>query len=108
MVRHSARANKYSNKPVIVDGHRFPSRREANRYAELKLMEKAGIIEGLCLQVPFPIEVNGQVVTRYKADFTYTQNGKLVVEDCKGFKTDIYRLKAKMVKAQYGLEILET
>lgn len=107
-MRFQPRISKYNNKPVVVDGHHFPSRREANRYAELKLMERAGLIAELKLQVPFPITINTQVVTRYVADFTYKQDGKIVVEDCKGFKTDTFKLKAKMVKAQYGVVILET
>lgn len=102
------RAHKYNARATIVDGYRFPSRREANRYAELKLMERAGLISNLSLQVPFPITINGQVVTRFVADFTYKQDGKDVCEDCKGFRTDIYKLKKKLVQAAFGITILET
>lgn len=107
-MRFQPRISKYNNKPVVVDGHHFPSRREANRYAELKLMERAGLIAELKLQVPFPIEVNGKIVTRYVADFTYKQEGKFICEDCKGFRTDVYKLKKKCVQAAFGIVILET
>lgn len=99
--------SKYNNKPVVVDGHRFPSRREASKYTELKLLERAGAISDLRLQVSYPIKINGIIVTRYIADFVYRDQGQEKVCDAKGFKTDIYRLKRKMMKAQYGVDILE-
>lgn len=99
--------NKYNAKPTIVDGYRFPSRREANRYAELKLMERAGLIQELELQVTYPLEVNGQKVSSYRADFRYKEHGKTVVADAKGFATDVFRIKKKWMAAQYGIEIVE-
>jgi len=69
----------------------------------------AGEIINLELQPKFPIEVNGIKICTYIADFRYKErDGTEVVEDCKGFKTDVYRLKKKLVKAIYGIEILET
>jgi hypothetical protein len=100
--------NKYRNKPIVVDGIRFPSRKEATRYAELKLMERAGLVSNLRLQVTYPLEINGVKVCSYRADFVYRENGKEIVEDSKGFKTDIFRLKSKMMRAAYGIEIRET
>lgn len=105
--RSQAKPHKYGARPCVVDGIRFDSRREANRYAELKLMEKAGLISDLKTQVPFPIHVNGVHVTTYKADFVYQEQGRQVVEDAKGMRERVYKLKKKMVRAQYGVEISE-
>lgn len=102
------RTHKYNAKPTIIDGHRFASGKEGNRYRELKLMERAGLISELQLQVNYPLEVNGQKVSTYRADFVYVENGKTICEDVKGMVLDVYRLKRKMLKAQYGIEILET
>jgi hypothetical protein len=100
--------SKYKNKATVVDGLRFPSRREANRYAELRLLERAGKIEDLRTQVRYPLEVNGLLVSHYVADFTYLEKGKLVVEDAKGHITPVYVIKKKHMAAQYGIEIKET
>lgn len=102
------RTSKYNARPTVIDGHKFPSAKEANRYRELKLMERAGLISELQLQVSYPLEVNGQKVSTYRADFVYIENGKTICEDVKGMVLDVYRLKRKMLKAQYGIEILET
>lgn len=107
-MRFQPRISKYNNKPVVVDGHHFPSRREANRYAELKLMERAGLVSELRMQVKYPLVVNGVTVSHYRADFVYVQDGKTICEDVKGIILDVYRLKKKMMRAQYGIEILET
>lgn len=99
---------KYRAVPVIFGGIRFASKREARRYAVLKLLEAARQITDLECQPRYPLEVNGTLVCTYVADFSYRKNGRLVVEDCKGFKTPVYRLKAKLFKATHGIEILET
>lgn len=102
------RRPKYGNRKTARDGHTFDSKREADRYAVLKLMERAGEISGLELQPSFPIVVNGVRVCVYRADFRYLERGRIVVEDAKGFRTPAYRLKRKLVQAQYGIEIRET
>jgi hypothetical protein len=104
------RQHKYNAKRTVVDGHSFPSRREANRYAELKLMERGGVVTGLEIQVRYPLEVNGMLIAHYVADFKYflVKERLWIVEDVKGFLTDTYRLKKKLVKALYGIDILET
>lgn len=99
---------KYSNKPTEVDGHTFPSKREANRYKELKLLERAGEISDLNLQVRYPLCVNAHLVCTYVADFTYVEGGRVVVEDCKGCRTDVYKLKRKLMLAVYDIAIRET
>jgi len=101
---------KYRAIRTMVDGIYFDSKREANRYSELKIMEKAGIINSLKLQPEFKCVVNGKKVCTYKADFEYLmvddigpqgQIGYYIVEDVKGFKTPVYRLKKKLVEACY-------
>lgn len=100
--------HKYSAQATEVDGIRFASKREARRYQELKLLEYAGGIGGLELQPRFPLVVNGVKVGVYVADFQYEENGEIVTEDCKGVRTQVYRLKAKLVRALYGIQIRES
>ena len=108
--------NKYRNIPTTVDGQKFDSRREAARYSELKLLERAGVIKDLRLQVPFEFRHNDVLICRYYADFTYlelTRNGGpkwlSVVEDSKGgVHTKEYILKKKLMRAFYAIELRET
>jgi len=96
------RKSKYAAIPTVVDGIRFASKREARRYGELRLLERAGEIASLELQPTFPCVVSGAKVCTYIADFAYTSEaGKRVVEDVKGVKTPVYRLKKKLVEAIY-------
>ena len=102
------RKGKYGNRKSERDGIKFDSGKEAKRYRDLKLLAAAGEIRDLQLQVPFELTVNGQKICKYVADFTYRDaKGERVVEDAKGFKTPIYRLKKKLVKACHGVEIKE-
>ena len=118
------RPHKYRAKPTTVDGIRFASMKEAKRYGELKLLEKAGEIWDLELQPKFPLSVpsttgtmmgaakalagtfNGRI-GEYRGDFAYHDRSGRVVEDVKGFKTPLYKWKRKHVMAQYGIEIRE-
>lgn len=103
--------NKYGATAVTVDGVRFDSKREAARGAELRLLERAGLISDLERQVRFPMVVNGQLVCTYIADFRYRDRGRVVVEDVKSAITrrePTYRIKVKLLKALHGIEILET
>lgn len=88
----------------------FSSKKEAERYQALMLMEKAGLIIRLRTQVPYSILVNDVLVCTYIADFVYVDGdtGGTIVEDAKGFRTRIYRLKAKLMEAVHGIKILET
>lgn len=99
--------NKYRNKKTVVDGITFDSRREASRYGVLKIMQAAGLITNLRLQVPYVIAVNGQKICRYVADFVYLENSREVVEDVKGVRTREYILKRKLMFAVFGIEIKE-
>ena len=94
--------SKYGSVKTEVDGIVFASKREAFRYQELRICERAGIISNLELQVKYPLVVNGQKVCTYIADFTYKdQQGRTIVEDSKGMKTPVYRIKAKLFAACY-------
>lgn len=115
-MRYPRRA-KYGNRQVELDGLRFDSKREAQRYVELKLLERAGEISDLQLQVPFEIipgvadEQTGRILqkpTTYIADFTYRDHGQFVVEDAKGYRTEVYRLKRKLMLWRHGIRIKET
>jgi hypothetical protein len=95
--------NKYHAKKTVVDGIEFDSAKEAKRYAELSALEEAGKIQHLRLQVPFELvpsfECDGVKyrAMKYVADFVYVRDGKVVVEDCKGFKTQEYKMKKKLM-----------
>lgn len=108
------RIGKYNAVKTKVEGITFDSKREAARYQELRLLERAGEIENLSLQAPFSLSAwseDGPVhICRYIADFVYNDLGsdEHVVEDSKGFRTPLYRLKKKWMAAQYGIVIRET
>lgn len=101
--------NKYHAKPTTIDGIRFASKKEANRYMELKLMERAKAIQDLKTQVKYPIIPKSKYgpEIRYIADFTYYENGRLVVEDTKGFRTDVYKLKKRLMAEVHNIIIRE-
>lgn len=103
--------NKYRAKPKVVDGIRFASTHEANRYMELKMLLRAGKIKELELQKRLPLAVNSELICHYVCDFVYKPvpwRGEVIWEDAKGVITDVYKLKKKLVKAIYGIDILET
>jgi hypothetical protein len=103
------KAPKYKNVKTTVDGIVFDSAKEARRYGELKLLQRGRQISGLQVQPSFPIVINGVKVCTYKADFGYVdQIGSPVIEDCKGFKTPVYRLKKKLMLAVHGISVVET
>lgn len=100
--------NKYRARKTTVDGITFDSKGEARRYAELKLMERAGVIANLELQPAYVLQEafrcpwNGaQRAIKYVADFRYAEGGKTIVEDFKGKETEVYRIKRKMFLKRY-------
>lgn len=117
--------SKYGANKATVDGITFDSMKEARRYSQLKLLERAGEISDLQLQVKFEliptqfeeVEVNGKIrhgkcVERsicYYADFVYTDNstGETVVEDAKGMRTPEYVMKRKLMLYIHGIQIKE-
>lgn len=124
------RRRKYGNTKITVDGIQFDSKREAARYQELKLLERAGVISLLQRQTKFQLipdqhAPSNAVYTKgprkgqrkpgkllehecsYIADFCYIQNGETVVEDAKGYRTEVYRIKKKLMLERYGIQIRE-
>lgn len=117
-----AAQHKYRAKPQTVDGHRFPSQAEARRYCELKALLSAGCIRCLRLQpryalLPWRWPEQPRPLAHYVADFEYerrvligtgeTWTWTRVVEDVKGMRTPMYRLKRKWFEAQYGVLVTE-
>lgn len=106
--------SKYHARKTTVDGITFDSKREADRYLVLKGMEEDGTIEDLRRQVRYELipafDVDGRHYrpVYYVADFVYVEDGKEVVEDVKGMRTDVYRLKSKLFARRYGKVIRET
>lgn len=111
---------KYGNKKTRIDGITFQSMREATRYAELKLLEKAGKISELEMQKEFvliPAQYAGEGKRRkcieravkYMADFYYFDfdSGKYVVEDTKGMRTRDYIIKRKLMLYMWHIRIIE-
>nr|DAW70652.1 MAG TPA: Endonuclease [Caudoviricetes sp.] len=106
--------SKYHSKKVTVDGITFDSKKEANRYCELRLLERVGEISDLKRQVKFtliPAQVqNGKVIERkcsYTADFVYREKDKTIVEDVKGYRTPEYKIKRKLMLHVHGIKIRE-
>ena len=118
--------SKYHSKKVTIDGITFDSKKEANRWCELRLLERAGQIQHLERQKVFELiptqreilpELDrygnhkiGRVIERpckYIADFVYYENGKMVVEDTKGMRTSDYIMKRKLMLYHLGIRIRE-
>lgn len=107
--------NKYNARKVTIDGIAFDSKKEAHRYAELKMLLRGGEIRDLRLQVEYeliPKQV-GERACNYIADFVYqdVRTGKTVVEDVKGYKKgaayNIFAIKRKLMLWRYGIKIVE-
>ena len=99
--------SKYNAKRTELDGITFDSKREADRYAMLKILQMAGEISDLELQPEFEL-IPGYVyegkkvrAINYRADFRYRNRGQVVVEDVKGHKTMEYLLNKKMLLYKY-------
>lgn len=113
--------SKYGNEIVEAGGYTFDSRAEARRYGELKMLEDLGQIEDLLVHPSIPLHApdltapgskdayDYKPVARYEPDFSYTDKstGAHVLEDVKGAITDIYKLKRRWVKVEYGIDIVE-
>ena len=122
--------NKYHSKKVEVGGIVFDSKKEAKRYSELLLLEKAGAITELQRQVKYVLipaqrEFSNEIYTKgknkgcfkpgkllekecaYIADFVYKEDGRIVVEDTKGFRTKDYIIKRKLMLHEHGIRIKE-
>lgn len=115
-LRLGKKPHKYKAKPCVVDGIKFDSQAEAQRWSELRLLERAGEIRDLRHHVHLPIVIDGEKICGYEADFVYIETkwyGKtgiqrMVVEDVKGAPlTAVYRLKKKLLRVSLGIEIRE-
>lgn len=132
-MRKKKKQSKYHSKKITRDGMTFDSLKEYRRFRELSLLEKAGEITDLKRQVEFVLipaqyteiptgevykrgERKGQpkikricleLPVKYIADFTYTENGKKIVEDTKGVRTKDYILKRKMMLYLHSIRINE-
>ena len=100
--------NKYHNRKTKIDGFTFDSKKEATRYCELKILAERGDIHDLLLQPKYELQPhfkhNGKMIRKieYIADFSYfDNNGVHIVEDVKGMKTDVFKIKEKMFKYKY-------
>ena len=100
--------SKYRSIRTKVDGHTFHSKKEAARYQELKLLERAGRISHLRLQPRYPLFVGEHLICTYVGDFSYWEDGKQITEDVKGFVTQLYKFKKALLLACEGIAIRET
>ncbi|WP_052293625.1 DUF1064 domain-containing protein [Azospirillum sp. B510] len=101
--------SKYRARRTVVDGISFASALEANRWSVLRQRERLGLIRELVRQPKFPLHVNGVLVCTYIGDFSYrTSQGVFVLEDAKGYLTDVYKLKKRLLEALHpNLRITE-
>lgn len=117
--------NKYNAREVIDNGEKFDSQKEHRRYKELLLLQRAGEISGLMRQVSYElippqtvtVEENGKIKKRalrrtsYVADFVYTKNGEIMIEDVKGCRKGaaytIFSIKRKLMLERYGVLVRE-
>lgn len=106
--------SKFGAVKTPVGGFTFDSKREANRYSQLKSMEDAGLIADLWLQPKYPVYVTAKsgetvFICEWRGDFRYNQSGASVIEDVKSpaTRTPVYKLKKLLVEALYGISIIE-
>lgn len=106
----SAAVSKYNNRRIHSEDGWFDSQREFRRWGELKLLEKAAVIKDLERQVDFELipRIGGMRAIIYRADFVYFENGKKVVEDSKGYRDRVYKLKCRLMLWLHKIAILET
>jgi hypothetical protein len=99
--------NKYNARKTMIDGITFESQEEAVRYIQLKMLERAGQIKNLEIQPRFLLQEaykkNGKSIKaiEYIADFKYTEYGVTQIEDVKGVRTEVYRIKKKLFEKRY-------
>jgi hypothetical protein len=107
---------KYGNKPTIVDGLKFDSAREAKRWQELKLLERARSITELERQITYELapsvsiagEARRRPALRFKLDFRYfdREGMQTVHEDCKGFADTAFRIRQHLMKSVHGIDVV--
>jgi hypothetical protein len=97
--------SKYKNVKVKLDGITFDSKKEAVHYAYLKSLEKRGIITDLQLQTKLDFKIDGKKIFTYKPDFEYNDEFGHHIVDVKGVQTPVFKLKKKLIEAQYKIKI---
>ena len=103
-----SKKKKFKNDPFRdSSGTYWASRREYDRWQHLRVCKIAELISDLKRQVRFLLVVNGIKIGVYVADFTYEHDGVKVVEDAKGYQTRVYKIKKRLMKALYSIEIKE-
>ncbi len=118
LVDKKSKPSKYRNKVIVANEKRYDSKKEYERYMKLLMMQRGGYIHNLRSQVRYVLRVNGHVVCAYIADFVYekielgtcTSAGETIIEDVKSEitrKNPVYRLKKKLMKAVYNIDISE-
>ena len=97
------RKNKFGAIKTVIDGITFASKKEAERYRILSLLESQGRIDNLRLQPRIPLMVNGVKIGHYVADFQYELAGKQVIEDVKSkaTRTPVYKIKKKILETVF-------
>ena len=109
---------KYGNRKIENEDGKFDSQKEYLRFKELQLLQRSGAISELSRQavfvldesVKFDSEPRAKPAIRYMADFSYIENGKLVIEDVKSKITKenpVYRIKKHLLKSVHNIEIVE-
>lgn len=108
MAAKALKPSKYLNKWVKVDNQNFQSQAEADRYMVLNNWVRMGMIPQFERQKLFKLVINGVMITTYRCDFYYrTKEGGHVIEDVKGFITEEYLIKKRLMKVIYGVDIKE-
>lgn len=108
-----SKSSKYRNQKVVIDGITFDSKKEGEKYRQLKQLEQANEITELTLQPVFvlapAVVLNGRKkqALKYIADFQYKENGKTIIMDVKGMLTDVYKIKRHLMKSLHDIDILE-
>lgn len=102
--------SKYGNKKTEVNGILFDSKKEANRYKELLIMQKAGLIGLLEIKTVFELNPGGTHSLKYECDFEYvdSRTGERIIEDVKGMKTKVYLKKKRLMWKVHKIQIKET
>lgn len=105
--------SKYRAQKITVDGITFDSKAEAKRWFDLRTLETNGLISRLERQVRFDFVLNGVNLGFYKADFRYFDHklAREITEDVKGYRAGpayaVFRIKAKLMEALHGVEVVE-
>jgi hypothetical protein len=96
---------KYKNIKTTIDGITFDSKKEAIHYVYLKNLEKQGVITDLQRQTKIDFKIRGKKIFTYKPDFEYNDEFGHHIVDVKGIQTPVFKLKKKLIEAEYNIQI---